>query len=306
MVLQSLAGASREVKLHLANSELWASLLPQARLDAVSAVAILRTLSALVTDDIDAKDAVGKSLHLLDVIERRLLDIKTSRPSEESQESAEILGFLCRLTARHVENKRRCLNTELPRCAVECCIESKASDEARLAACGFLVNLCGDEYARQELIAAGASRATAILCIGSEDLARCGRLLETYLQAPLEETADVIVQQQGTAFDGLFAVRGGRGSTRVSDTCASKVAEPSLNLVSKGKSNVEEKQRHVASSEDQQIRQPAYQRRHPKSKWDHVDTKAEDDDDCASDPGCVKFAKKSVLKGLNEAIQQYN
>jgi hypothetical protein len=32
---------------------------------------------------------------------------------------------------------------------------------------------------------------------------------------------------------------------------------------------------------------------------------AEDDDDVASDPGCVEWAKKSVLKGLNEAIMEY-
>jgi hypothetical protein len=42
------------------------------------------------------------------------------------------------------------------------------------------------------------------------------------------------------------------------------------------------------------------------AKWKLELHQAEDDDDCASDPGCVKFAKKSVLKGLNEAIQQYN
>jgi len=41
------------------------------------------------------------------------------------------------------------------------------------------------------------------------------------------------------------------------------------------------------------------------AKWKLAIHTAEDDDDVASDAGVVEWAKKSVLKGLNEAIQQY-
>ena len=39
--------------------------------------------------------------------------------------------------------------------------------------------------------------------------------------------------------------------------------------------------------------------------WDLELHQADDDDDVASDPGCVDWAKQTVLKGLTEAIQQY-
>jgi len=41
------------------------------------------------------------------------------------------------------------------------------------------------------------------------------------------------------------------------------------------------------------------------AKWKLELHQAEDDDDVASDSGVVEYAKKSVLKGLNEALELY-
>jgi len=215
-VLQNLASASREVKAYLASGEMWLPLLVQAQPNAAVVIASLRILSSIVTEDEDAKDAIGAEDELLRALERRL---KTSRSSaaaaadntDMSEECTDVFGLLCRLTARHPDNKSRCLDTDLPKRAVEYCNDRKMSDETRLAAGGFLVNLCGEEDARQHLLEIGASRAAAVLRLGSDGMVQCGEALdkllgyhEEELDMPGKGTGD---EPTASAFDGLFAVR---------------------------------------------------------------------------------------------------
>jgi len=232
-VLQRLATASPEVKSQVVSQhaqELWMTLLTKAELGSVSVTGALRVLASLVTDDATTKETVGRMPGLFDVLERRLRQSPGNSGSsgDRAEEATEVFGLLCRLTARHADNKRRCLATHLPKCAVQQCRDCEAPDMVRLAAGGLLVNLGGGS-----VLVVGARPAASALCgAASPDLRRCGEALQDMLlmegrsegddSPALQPGVTAIVradlrnaaapqangaQGSGSVFDGLFAVR---------------------------------------------------------------------------------------------------
>eukprot|EP00927_Polykrikos_kofoidii_P040059 TRINITY_DN34309_c0_g1_i1.p1 TRINITY_DN34309_c0_g1~~TRINITY_DN34309_c0_g1_i1.p1 ORF type:complete len:994 (-),score=200.99 TRINITY_DN34309_c0_g1_i1:147-3128(-) len=212
-VLQGLSAASREVKLLLVSSKaarLWVALLTQTKPGAAVAIAALRMLASLVTDDPEVKGAAGVADGLFQALKQRL---DCAVIENAAGEVCEILGLLCRLTARHGENKNRCISSGgIVRVAVEKCLADEADSYAtRLAAGGLLVNLCSVADGRQLALEAHASEAAEALLRASGDLQRCGLALQRLLArepCPLPTPAPSHSADEGkSAFEGLFAVR---------------------------------------------------------------------------------------------------
>mmetsp|Transcript_10853 Transcript_10853/g.38078 ORF Transcript_10853/g.38078 Transcript_10853/m.38078 type:complete len:775 (+) Transcript_10853:650-2974(+) len=221
-VMQSLALASREVKLLLAAGESakqWVGVLNEARPGDAVALATLRMLASLVTDDPELQNAAGSAPGLFEALEHRLSSGDQTGATgleTDTAEAAEIFGLLCRLTARHAENKQRCLRPGILQRTVERCRLGAGGGRAlaaRLAAGGLLVNLCRDEGGRQGALEAGARDAARVLKDCDGNLRRCGMALEQLIvkgsheDASRSRPADPERPSCGSAFDGLFATR---------------------------------------------------------------------------------------------------
>lgn len=173
-LLEVLCPSSREVKLSvLKKGDLWVQHL---RRSAGSGHVVLSMLSSLADDD-ENKVAVAALPGLLEALLWRL---------KLPEDVLEVFALLCCLTSQCLQNKRLCssfCDAALLTEAVRCSSSSESATAIRLAAGGFLVNVCSDSRSVTTALSSRLNDAAISLSDSFDDeLVRCGEALRQLTQ----------------------------------------------------------------------------------------------------------------------------